>query len=69
METHTQRHLIGAGVRFLEHVVLALVGLVLMIVGLGLTMTIVFTPLGIVALVGGGLLLVAGLFESFARGA
>ena len=57
----SRRLLAGVG-RVLEHAAVVFVGLVLMIVGLGLGVTMVMLPVGIVVGLIGVLLVVGGLF-------
>src|SRR5215472_16442307 len=55
------RHLLQTGERFLGHTIAVLVGLMLMIVGLALGVTMVALPIGIPVGLGGLLLFIWGL--------
>jgi hypothetical protein len=55
-------------VHVLAHAATILIGMILFILGLGMTMTIVFATAGIVVMVVGGLLVVGGLFAHAAAG-
>ena len=55
------RHLLETGERFLGHTVAVLVGLMLMIVGLAMGVTMVALPIGIPVGLGGLLLFIWGL--------
>ena len=56
-------HHVLAGIgRFLEHTVAVVVGLIMMIVGLGLGVTMIMLPVGIVIGLLGTAVLVGGLF-------
>jgi len=67
---------VGAGVRcvakvathFLEHVVVIVLGVALIVVGLGLSVTIVFIPAGLAAMLLGVALVVGGLFAHATAG-
>jgi hypothetical protein len=62
--THTlavRRVFVGIG-RFAEHTAAVVVGLILMILGLGLGVTMIMLPVGIVIGLVGVLLVVGGLF-------
>ena len=48
-----------------EHAAAVIVGLILMVVGLGLSVTMVFLPVGLIAGLGGVALVVSGLFAHF----
>jgi hypothetical protein len=61
----SRRLLVGVG-RVLEHAAVVFVGLVLMIVGLGLGVTMVMLPVGIVVGLIGMALVTAGLFARLA---
>ena len=54
----TRRHLIGA----LEHVLAIVIGFILMVLGLGLGVTMIMLPAGIVIGLLGAAILVGGLF-------
>jgi hypothetical protein len=58
-DTHaSNRHLLETGERFLGHSIAAVAGLVLMMIGLGMGVTIVLLPIGLpVGLAGLGLLM------------
>ena len=57
----THRVLVGIG-HFLEHAAAVVVGLVLMIVGLGLGVTMVMLPAGLIIGLAGVAIFVGGLF-------
>jgi len=62
--THTlplRRVFVGIG-RFAEHTAIVVVGLLLMVLGLGLGVTMIMLPVGIVIGFAGVLLVVGGLF-------
>lgn len=59
--TTTGRIVLGVG-HFLEHAAAVVLGVVLMIVGLGLGVTMIMLPVGIVVGLLGVLLVVGGLF-------
>ena len=64
----SNRHLLEVGERFLGHTIAVMAGLVLMIVGLGMGVTMVLLPVGIpVGLAGLGLWL-WGLYSRAPRG-
>ena len=54
----TRRHLIGA----LEHVLAIVIGFILMVLGLGLGVTMIMLPVGVVVGLAGVLLVVGGFF-------
>jgi hypothetical protein len=56
------RQVLKAAVHVLGHVATTVIGVVLVVVGLGLTMTVVFVAAGILSLTIGVLLIVGGLF-------
>ena len=58
----SNRRLLEAGERFLGHTIAVVAGLVLMIVGLGLGVTMVLLPIGLPVGLGGLLLVVWGLY-------
>jgi hypothetical protein len=62
--THTfgVRRLFGEVTAFLEHSAIVVLGFVLMVVGLGLGVTMIMLPVGIVLGLAGAGLFVAGLF-------
>jgi hypothetical protein len=62
--THTfsVRRLLGEASAFLEHFVVVVLGFVLMVVGLGLGVTMIMLPVGIVLGLTGAGLFVAGIF-------
>jgi hypothetical protein len=62
--THTfaVRRLFGEVSRLLEHFAVVVLGFVLMVVGLGLGVTMIMLPVGIVLGLAGAGLFVAGLF-------
>ena len=63
MEHAISTHNILAGVgRVLEHTAFVVLGLIMMIVGLGLGVTMIMLPVGIVVGLAGVLLVVGGLF-------
>ena len=62
------RNGVRAVIHVLAHTVTTVVGIVLFILGLGMTMTIVFATAGIFVMVVGGLLVVGGLFAHAAGG-
>lgn len=57
------RHAIEVGESFIGHVAAVVVGFVLMVIGLGLGVTMIMLPLGLVIGISGLLLVVWGLFE------
>ena len=61
VNTTTGRIVLGFG-HFLEHAAAVVLGLVLMIVGLGLGVTMIMLPVGVVVGLIGVLLVVGGLF-------
>ena len=61
VHTTTGRIFLGVG-HFLEHAAAVIVGLVLMFVGLGLGVTMIMLPVGVVVGLAGVLLVVGGLF-------
>jgi hypothetical protein len=61
VHTTTGRILLGFG-HFLEHAAAVLLGLVLIVVGLGLGVTMIMLPVGVVVGLIGVLLVVGGLF-------
>ena len=61
VHTTTGRVFVGFS-HFLEHAAAVVLGLVLMIVGLGLGVTMIMLPVGIVVGLAGVLLVVGGLF-------
>ena len=56
------KHAAQAGGRFLGHAAIVVIGFVLMIVGLGLGVTMIMLPVGVVVGLVGVLLIVAGIF-------
>ena len=60
-EPASGRHLLQTGERFLGHTIAVLVGLVLMIFGLAMGVTMVALPIGIPVGLGGLLLFIWGL--------
>jgi hypothetical protein len=58
------RHLLKTGERFLGHTLAVVAGLVLMIVGLGMGVTMVLLPVGLPVGLAGLLLCMWGLFVS-----
>ena len=58
----SHRHLLETGERFLAHTIAVFVGLVLMIVGLGMGVTMVLLPIGLPLGLGGLVLLAWGLY-------
>ncbi|HKI19820.1 MAG TPA: hypothetical protein VKA15_18170 [Isosphaeraceae bacterium] len=58
----SDRHLVERGERFLGHTIAVVVGLALMIVGLGLSVTMVLLPIGLPVGLAGLLLCAWGLF-------
>jgi hypothetical protein len=62
--THTfsVRRLFGEASAFLEHFLVVVLGFVLMVVGLGLGVTMIMLPIGIVLGLTGAGLFVAGIF-------
>jgi hypothetical protein len=61
VHTTTGRIFLGFG-HFLEHAAAVVLGLVLIIVGLGLGVTMIMLPVGVVVGLAGVLLVVGGLF-------
>ena len=61
VHTTAERIFVGFG-HFLEHAAAVVVGLVLMVVGLGLGVTMIMLPVGVVVGLIGVLLVVGGLF-------
>jgi hypothetical protein len=62
-DAHTSnRHLLQTGERFLGHLVAVVAGLVLMIAGLGLGVTMVLLPIGLPVGLAGLLLVLWGLY-------
>jgi hypothetical protein len=59
--TITGRIFLGVG-HFLEHAAAVVVGLIMIIVGLGLGVTMIMLPVGVVVGLAGVLLVVGGLF-------
>ena len=60
--THSMHRNLVKGERFVGHVALVVIGLVLMVVGLALGVTMVLLPVGLVVGLAGVLLLISGLF-------
>jgi hypothetical protein len=58
----TARLALKTGMHILGHVATTIVGLVLVILGLGMTMAVVFVPAGILSLAIGVSLIVGGVF-------
>ena len=58
----SSRHLLKAGERFLGHTIAVVAGLVLMVVGLGLGVTIVLLPIGLPLGLAGLLLVLWGAY-------
>jgi hypothetical protein len=58
----SNRRLLESGERFLGHMIAVVAGLVLMLVGLGLGVTMVLLPIGLPVGLGGLLLVVWGLY-------
>jgi hypothetical protein len=68
--THTlslRRVFVGVG-RFAEHTAIVVVGLLLMILGLGLGVTMIMLPVGVVIGLVGILMVVGGLFARIDKG-
>jgi hypothetical protein len=61
------RRALKVGVHVLGHVATTVIGLVLVVVGLGLTMTVVFVTAGILSLAIGVALIVGGIFAPAGR--
>lgn len=66
MSVAAHRFFVGIG-RFLEHAAAAVVGLILMVVGLGLGVTMIMLPAGIVVGLVGVLVFVGGIFARLDR--
>jgi hypothetical protein len=58
----TARRVLKIGMHILGHIATTVIGVVLVILGLGLTMAVVFVPAGILSLVTGVSLVVGGIF-------
>ncbi len=68
MDTHAfNRHLLQTGERIVGHTIAVVVGLVLMIVGLGMGVTMVLLPIGLPLGLGGLVLFAWGLCFSTRR--
>lgn len=65
--TAAGRRIVVGVSHFLEHAAAVVLGLVLMIVGLALGVTMIMLPVGIVVGLAGVLLLVGGLFSQIGR--
>jgi hypothetical protein len=62
MSAATMRTVLGGVVGFLEHATAVVIGLVMIILGLGLGVTVLMLPVGIVIGLLGVLLVVGGVF-------
>jgi hypothetical protein len=62
MSTTTMRHILGGVASFFEHAAAAAIGLILIVVGLALGVTLIMLPAGVVVGLAGVLLLIGGLF-------
>jgi hypothetical protein len=62
MAATMSRRILGGVATFFEHAAAVLVGLVLIVIGLGLGVTMIMLPVGVVVGLVGVLLVVGGLF-------
>jgi hypothetical protein len=62
MSSTTMRSVVGSVAAFFEHALAVILGLVMIIVGLGLGVTMLMLPVGVVVGLAGVLLVVGGLF-------
>jgi hypothetical protein len=61
------RTILSGVVTFFEHAAAVVIGLVLMVIGLGLGVTMIMLPVGVVVGLAGVLMVVGGLFARIGR--
>jgi hypothetical protein len=62
MASPVARTILGAVAGFMEHAAFVIIGFVLMIIGLGLGVTMIMLPVGVVVGLAGAAMVVGGLF-------